>query len=429
MKFKHYARRVPQKLRYYLYFIISIPLVLLARVLRPVLHFRFGLIGVEAIGHLTTYHDIYFCEKKIGLNQGTIDIFGYHYGVICNQVLFDMIFSQNKDIIIFRHFGYALYKANDMFKGAENYIAGMKTQDDNATIVNCHPIVKFSEIQKIKAKEALKYFGINKDFIAIHARDSAFSDRLVKSYKDNTYSKERNTNIKEYFESAKWLSKHDLNIIRIGSMSEFEIYESYIYDYSSRDLDVELRELLDIYIQSQSKFVIIGDAGLAGVSRMLRTPMLAVNLLTPILSLNLYSPNSIFITQKYFSKKLNRNLTYVELFSAFKGEKEPKFINKLIEKYDIVFVKNTKKEILLASQEMYYKLTNQWKVRSDEEELQEIFWNIFESSMPLTPNYDNFIYNFLYGRSFKSYKNILYKKINITISYSFLKNNMDLLKS
>ena len=78
---------------------------------------------------------------------------------------------------------------------------------------------------------------------------------------------------------------------------------------------------------------------------------------------------------------------------------------------------------------MYYKLTNQWKVRSDEEELQEIFWNIFESSMPLTPNYDNFIYNFLYGRSFKSYKNILYKKINITISYSFLKNNMDLLKS
>jgi len=428
MTFKHFVRRVPQKLRFYLYLIISIPLVLLVRILKPILHFRFGLIGVEAIGHLTTYHDIYFCEKKIGLNQDTIDIFGYHYGEICNQVLFDMIFSQNRDIIIFRHFGYALYKANAMFKGAENHIAGMKTHDYNATIMECLPIIKFSKAQEKKAKEMLKSFGVNKDFVSINARDNAYKSRLSKIYNQDVYSEKRNTDLSTYYKASRWLSKQNIGLIRIGYKVEFKTTEPCIFDYSSINLSVPSRELMDLYIQSKSQFVLIGDSGLANVSRMFRVPSLAVNLPTPIFTLNNYAPDSIFITQKYFSNKLGRNLTYAELFSTFEGEKEVEFINKLIERFDVVFIKNTEDEILSASKEIYLKLTNQWTVQDDEKELQEKFWHIFEINMPSVPKYDNYIYKFLYGKNLKKYPEVLHNKMNITIAYSFLKNNIELLR-
>ena len=428
MTFNKFKKRAPQKVRYYFYYLISIPLVLLARLIKPIVHIRFGLIGVEAIGHLTTYSDIYFCEQKLGLNKNKIDIFGYFYGEACNQVLLDMILAQNKNITIFRHFGYALYKANTIFKGAKNHIAGMKTHDHNATILECPPIIKFSRDQEEKAKETLKQLGINENYICVHARDNAYKARLKKVYHQDIYSEKRNTDIKTYFKASKWLFEKKNSVVRIGVLSEFKIDEAYIFDYSFCNLDKKLKEFIDLYLQYKSKFIIIGDTGLANVSRMFRVPTLAVNLPTPILSLNNYSPNSIFITQKYFSRKLNRNITYSELFSTFNGEKEIAFIDKLIERYDVTFIKNTDEEVLLATQEMYYKTMKQWKIRSDEKKLQDEFWRIFKQNMPEHPHYANFIYYFLCGDNLKDYSEILYKKMNITISYTFLKNNMALLK-
>jgi putative glycosyltransferase (TIGR04372 family) len=314
-----------------------------------------------------------------------------------------------------------------MFKGAENHIAGMKTHDYNATIMECLPIIKFSKAQEKKAKEMLKSFGVNKDFVSINARDNAYKSRLSKIYNQDVYSEKRNTDLSTYYKASRWLSKQNIGLIRIGYKVEFKTTEPCIFDYSSINLSVPSRELMDLYIQSKSQFVLIGDSGLANVSRMFRVPSLAVNLPTPIFTLNNYAPDSIFITQKYFSNKLGRNLTYAELFSTFEGEKEVEFINKLIERFDVVFIKNTEEDIFLATQEMYHKLTNQWKFQDDEKELQEKFWNIFEQNMPLVPNYDNYIYNFLYGRSLKDYRKILFKKMNITIAYSFIKNNIELM--
>ena len=61
--------------------IFTIPFIipiLLSRLLRPIIHIRFGMINSARLGHFSGDCALYLAEKKAGLHKGYLDIFYFN---------------------------------------------------------------------------------------------------------------------------------------------------------------------------------------------------------------------------------------------------------------------------------------------------------------------------------------------------------------
>ena len=70
--------------------IITIPLVLITRLIRPLILVRFGFLPERRIGHFSGNIELYLCERDEGINvpnRPYIDIFCLKYKELCNNQL------------------------------------------------------------------------------------------------------------------------------------------------------------------------------------------------------------------------------------------------------------------------------------------------------------------------------------------------------
>ena len=83
--------------------LISIPIILLVRLIRPLIFFRFGNINSGRIGHFALDIELYLAEKELGLHPNrSVDLFSFgrppcnkQFANMCEKKLFIRSFYRN----------------------------------------------------------------------------------------------------------------------------------------------------------------------------------------------------------------------------------------------------------------------------------------------------------------------------------------------
>ena len=130
---------------------------------------------------------------------------------------------------------------------------------------------------------------------------------------------------------------------------------------------------MDIYLGSKCYFFICSDTGISIVPEVFRRPIVFVNWAL-LGRLSTYVLNAILVPKKIFLRRENRLLTFKEILnspivSARRGD--------IFKQMGLDVIENTPEEILEATLEMYQRLTGQWKVIPEDEQLQNAFWKLY----------------------------------------------------
>ena len=364
----------------YLAILLSLPIILVVRALRPFVLIRFkGLIS-ERIGHFTANPELYLCEKDLGMHKGkrVIDIF--YYGKVCNQQVLKMY----KRLLYIYRYSSILYKANRLIPGYEVHEVSLKNplpdilqyRDVDDCLIKVKPHVWFTPDEEREGEKALMAMEIPKNapFVCFHARDNRYLEVMFPN-NDWYYHKCRDVTIYNYIPALDHLTNRGYFAIRMGAIVKEKLNTSNtkIIDYSNK----YRTDFLDIFLISKCRFFIGCTTGLTNATyQLFRKPIVWVNFI-PIGEIHSWGANSLVILKKLWLKKENHFMTFKEVFDL-NIERET-VLNKY-EKLGIEIIENTQDEITAVTIEMDERLKGSWQTTEEDEELQKRFWALFKSS-------------------------------------------------
>ena len=168
-------------------------------------------------------------------------------------------------------------------------------------------------------------------------------------------------------------------------------------------MDFNSDEEIDYLFNSYSKFNVIGNSGVAGISSILRKKIIYINLIPLNLNnLSYCSPGSLILPKRIYNKEQKRFLSFKENINInfdIHNEKDPYELNNLS------VVNNSNNEILNTIVEMEKLMLNEKDTEA--KNLNDIFWQSISDNNLEKINY---------------LKNVL----KLTISKNFLKENQNL---
>jgi len=251
-------------------------------------------------------------------------------------------------------------------------------------------------VNKILSKYKLK-----RNFVGLYSRNSLYvkknnlNDKNFHGYRDFDF---------EDFKLAINFLKNQNSIIKLGESyleENFEQFKTKIFT----SLDFNSNEEVDYILNAYSRYNVMGDSGVTGISSMLRKKIVYVNLIPLNLErLSYCSPGSIILPKKIYDLKKSRYLTFSENLEINFSLHS---MNNPYEENNLKVINNSPEDILNAIVEMENKIKN---VSNDNEgkRLNEVFWKNISKK-----DFDKIKY--------------LKDKQELTISSSFLKKNQDLL--
>lgn len=366
---------IKNKLRALILTFLALPIVFFVRLLRPFLKFRFGIVKTTRIGHFAVETELYLCERELGMHgRKTFDFFTATVPVVNKQLL--TMFKREMYISLFVHY---LYKVNLWFPGSDKYIIKRredvdKDYDNLLTKTGVH-LVFTPEEEKFGINE-LKKMGISKtdEFICFHARDNEF---LKSMYSITTLGHDhRNSSINNYIQMAQKMTQLGYYAVRMGAITEepLNISNERIIDYSSK----YRTEFLDVYISNKSKFFVVSATGMNALPIIFRKPIVFVNI-SPIRHMFYWYHKGLFIFKRLWHRKESRYLNFKEMLVPNVFFNEPENINIEYETKNIEVIDNTPEEICDLAIEMDQRLKGKWQSSKEDEELQEVFWDLFKS--------------------------------------------------
>jgi putative glycosyltransferase (TIGR04372 family) len=358
-------------------YVFITPFVLITRILRPFICIRFGPIRNDVIGHFAFDTESYLTETIINKTD-TLDLFYLQSPESPNSQWEQMVKRHFKPNSIFKYFD----RINRIIPGWKNHFVKLNntgSRDTNNFFKKIHCQISFS-IEEIEAGEKyLRQVGLSSDqeFVCMIARDEVYKDKFLnrKGHRDWSYHSYRNSDISNYVKSAEILTKHNYSVFRMGKgvNGEIKTNNDRIIDYSN---SVNRSDFLDIYLSTNCKFFIVGEAGLQTVPLVFRIPIVFVNLSAIEYALTSNS-NIISIPKQYWLKQEKRIMTFKEIYKSGAGRL---LRTKQYENMGIELIENTPAEILDVSMEMHHRLNNTWTTTEEDEYLQSKFWRQFPKS-------------------------------------------------
>ena len=397
--------------------ILGLIIIIFAIILSPLIKIRFGYIITSRIGQLCYNLDNYLSHKKTN-NLDELAIFNYDKK-ISNKLIFKL-FSKKKNIIfskialppiIFLKTMYPLkyHSFHSIIKDKTqknlNYPFIFRYFISHIDIL--HPrITNYSmmpsniNLDKFKFKELGLFQELKKDrFICFHNRDESY--QVINDANNHDF---RNFDFNDYSLVIEYLKKKNNSVIKLGETfpeENFKIPEGSFF--SSKDFS--LNEEIDYLLNSYSRYNIIGNSGIVGISYILRKKIIYANLIPLNLSnLSYCSPGSIILPKKIFDNQKGRLLTFrenTEINFSIHSEDDPYFKNNLR------VINNSPQEILDAAIEMDERLEGN-SINSDAAKFNDQFWK------SIINNNEEKI-------------NFLKNELKLSVSYKFLKDNQNLL--
>lgn len=351
--------------------------IIMVRLLRPWINFRFGPIFSSRIGHFAGNTEVYLCERDAGINvpsRRCIDIF-YYYSPICNTQLKRM-WDRVLHVIPLDLFFFD--RLNRWIPGGRVHaiLAPHGDRDVHGLMADTPPHLSFTLAEERVGKVGLKALGVQEGipFVCFHARDSAYL-KTIYSFFDSSYHDYRDSNINNYILAAEQLAKRGYYAIRMGSVvtERLDVINPKIIDYASQS---SRSDFLDIYLGAKCSFFISSGTGIDAIPMIFRRLSAFVNFV-PLEYGRFWQPGHLFIPKKHWLRSERRFMTFREILNSGAG----RFLsNKQFDQYGIELIENTAEEIAALAIEMDERLKGVRQTTDEDKELQHLFWSHFKPS-------------------------------------------------
>ena len=392
-------------------FLAILPCIII-RILSPFVIIRIEKIPSANFGDFNLYPAIYYCNKKLGIDQPKkkcIDLVYIHYN--------DKVFNKQLAIMWKRKLkffsGYFLdpiSRVNKLLPGWEKHTIKTlysKKREIGNLFEKCKTI-EFNKDEDERGKQILNKFGLTKNdkFVCFAIRDGAYQlKKISKRYRDWSYQDFRNFEIDKFMMAAEELASRGYYVFRMGVVTEkkFKSNNSKIIDYANSNLR---SDFMDIYLGAKCTFCVATNYGFDALPNIFNKPIVMLGL--PLGDLRTNNEKFIIMTKHHILKNEQRKLSLSEIFSlglAFS------FNSKDFEKKGVELVHNSPEEIKDLVLEMTDFIEFNKTLSKEEEDLQKNF-------------------RYLYALNFKRFEHQVKKttnnvssKIMSRFSTKFLKDN------
>jgi len=357
--------------------VISFPICILIRLIKPLIFIRIGSLNGEKIGPFASQPELYLCEKDNGIQpKNTWDMFfSDKNSYACNHQLLTM---WKRVLRVFEPSKHLCKMMGRLLFGQEHIIRTTSgSRDLHGLLEKSNIHLKFLPEEITQAKLELSRMGISEGdkYILMINRGQRYLDQIFPG-QEWGYHTHRNCSIEKFMLMAESLVAKGYFVIRAGHfVSDLMNTENpKIIEYDHKGFRTEL---LDIYLGANCRFIVGSDTGYFAVPGWIfHRPAVWINF-TQLEYISPWLSNWLFIFRKYWLKSEKRFMRVREMIESGAGRFKR---NEEFNRMGIEAVENTPEEILDAASEMEQRLDGIWQPSDEDEELQKRFWSYFESS-------------------------------------------------
>ena len=363
--------------------ILVLPMVLLARLLRPLILVRFGNLRNHTIGTLALHAETYMCDRELRVRQPKSIDFFFHTDPRANRVL-DRMLARRLNVTPLARYCYAV---NSRIPGYNDHICILgsgeldRQRDHYRAYTQTKPHFDLSEREKEKARRILREdIGVPQgaEIICFCSRTSSYLRKLhenqeIRTNDEVAATSPRDSSIENYLAAAEALARRGYYVLRMGAVVDERIHSSHerVIDYATHHRS----ELLDIFLCSECRFFLSDTTGLHCIPFMFRRPVANANHFSFLVT-NVWG--GVFIPKKYWLVNERRFMTVHEIVETVGGLLDSGNWDNYAKRMGVEFVENTPEEILDLAVEMDDRLRGTWRDTPEDEEMQRVFWSAFE---------------------------------------------------
>ena len=389
---------IVKKLRSFIYlvlqipiYLISIPAIIIIRLIRPWFLLRWLGLKPNRIGHFAKETELYCCESDAKINspsQKYINIFYLNNKYVCNRQL-EKMWRRNL-LILPAWLLIPLSRVNrfiNIFLSGGNYHEIERPyvnmmRDTHSFLSQFQPHISFTVEEELKGKKILTESGIPEDakFVCLSVRDSAYLDRHTETTLRNwEYHSFRDGDIDKYVLATEELTNRGYYILRTGVkvLKPLKSSNPKVIDYANSGIR---SDFMDIYLGAKCSFCISTLTGFDEIPTIFRKPIVYISVVPFYSTFNIITHDEkiLFTIKKHIHKKYKKELKISEIISsnvmqAISAEE--------FEENDIELQENNPEEIRDIVIEMDERLSGNWKETKEDLLLQKKFWSIYNKNI------------------------------------------------
>ena len=366
---------------YFLLFFLSTmlsPFVFILILIRPMVHFRFGMIRSSRFGM--------FCGSIFNYINDNRENKKKYFDIVCYE---NSITNMQLKKMLNRKF--KIYKFSKLIHTLErlfifwtrrNNYSVQETQNllaKDLYKLEDNDFLEFTNDELIHGEDTLKQLNISSSFpiISIHNRDNKYLN-FLNNKKDWSYHNYRNFDVKSLTKAGDEFVNSGFQVVRVGRKVEekFDTKNEKVLDYPFSNLR---SDFLDIYLMKKSTAYFGSDSGIATGYQLFGKPTYCINCSLTLLNANIVHYSGLFITKHLYSIKKDRFISLKEMFDfgmfGFKSSNQ-------FAKHGIKNISNSQIELQNFAKESIKDLKKENIFLTDDDKLQEKFWKIVFDHMP-----------------------------------------------
>ena len=358
---------------------IQVSLFLAIRILRGMLLIRFAWVITPRIGHMASNFEILLTNLELGhlhSKRKTITVWVPSSEIVANKFLFRMI--KRRVFIVPRWSWIVVFYLNRFIPGGHLHDLGAGNERDYRSILDSSPPqLRFEPKELEEGKRFLKSIGIpeTSKFVCLNIRDSSYLSVMYPG-KDWSYHDYRDTDLRSYIDSVKYLVDQGYFVIRMGAVvgNPFPFLHPMFIDYACSELRTDF---LDVFLGANCTFCVSTGTGFDSIPYIFRREILFVNH-APMRDLHLSSSRFVNLSQQVLDSSSGEFLSLKQTleideadFMLIGSNKHP----------NLKLIQNTDVQILEAVKEVDLRLNGSWIEDEQEQLLQEQFKVIFSRTM------------------------------------------------
>jgi putative glycosyltransferase (TIGR04372 family) len=356
------------------FYILAIFSVLVIRMIKPWFLVRVGLLNSSRIGHFAANTELYLCERSAGINipnRRYMDIFFLEYETLCNRQL--LIMWKRKLRIWPTSFFAPIFRINRLLPNAQLHEVFFHSAGrDVYNLYDQFPAhLSFTTEEVARGESCMLAMGLpmDKPFICLIVRDNAYHSNSFYAY--HSY---RDSDINNFVLAAEACAELGYYVIRMGAKVNASMRSAHpkIIDYANNG---SRSDFMDIFLGANCHFAISTGTGWDAIPEIFRRPVVYVNFV-PVGHLCTFRTSTLSIVKHHLDVKGAFEINLREIFSRGVG-----FCMRSsdYEAKDVELVENTPEEIRDVAIEMVERLAGSWKPQQDDEHLQKLFWEGFQT--------------------------------------------------
>jgi len=302
-----------RRLRTLVLIALTMPIVLLIRLLRPLALVRVGGLKAVRIGTFAASTEIYLCRRDNDLKgQRILDLF-YLPANVCNSQLAVMWRRALRISPLIRY----VSRANRVVPGHKIHTVAFPTdRDTEGLLMKTQSHLEFTKEEIEAGLTDMSAMGVppEREIVCFHARDNAYLDLMIpgQAWRYHDY---RDSDAQTYVPAMRELVERGYYTLRMGAVVEQPLVsdDEGVIDYATKWRS----DFLDIFLSAQCSFFVGCGAGIDMVSKIFRRPWARVNLI-PLEGIT-GTDRDVFIPKTLWLRKERRLLTFRETIETGLG--------------------------------------------------------------------------------------------------------------